>query len=156
VKQGVSWPSAVTWTRSRTSGSRRGAKHVRDSRDKRAAAAKGKATRVARHTMGPKQKAAIKWHGRIDRAGDCGPPAPAPIPTPPEAPAPRRHTRRRHAGSPAAPSAAPAPKPVTPAPAETVRGGATGNAPSAPTPTVPATRWCRHADARRVTQRQQK
>ena len=36
--------------------------------EKTEAAAKGKATRVARHTMGPKQKAAI--HGEVPEAGD--------------------------------------------------------------------------------------
>jgi hypothetical protein len=63
------------------------AKPPRTPEQKAAAAAKAKATRAARHTMGPKQKAAIK--GTVPAtAPEAQPAAPAPTPpTPPVAPA---------------------------------------------------------------------
>jgi len=64
---------------------------------KTAAAAKAKATRAARHTLGTKQKAAIK--GTVPTTTPATPsPAPAPAPSPAPAPAPA-----------VAPAAAPAP-----------------------------------------------
>jgi hypothetical protein len=55
---------------------------IRSVDEKTSAVAKAKATRSARHTMGPRQKAKI--HGSVpDPAGS--PPSPEPTPTPPQA-----------------------------------------------------------------------
>jgi hypothetical protein len=84
--------------------------------EKVATAAKARATRVARHTMGKKQKAAIK--------GTVAPtePAPAPAPSPPVA----------------SPPATPAPTPVMPAPAPGVTTPAPVLPVTAPAPVPPA------------------
>jgi hypothetical protein len=89
--------------------------------EKLAAAQKAKATRAARHTMGSKQKAAIKGTVAPTTPAPAVPAAPTPIATPPVAPAPAPVT-------PAPVQAAPATPPVTPA-AVTV-------APTTPTPPV--------------------
>ena len=59
------------------------AKPVRTPEEKIAAAAKAKATRAARHTMGPKQKAAIKGTVPPTAPVTAAPPAPTPNPTTP-------------------------------------------------------------------------
>ena len=61
-------------------------KPVRTPEEKLAAAAKAKATRAARHTMGPKQKAEIT--GTVPTPAPVTTPAPAPIPAPAPAPTP--------------------------------------------------------------------
>ncbi len=96
---------------------------------KLAAAAKAKATRAARHTLGSKQKAAIKGTVVPTAPATAAAPVPAPIPTPPEAPAPSPVTPAPTQAAPMAPPAAPAPTPVTPAPTQ---------AAPAPTPAAPA------------------
>jgi hypothetical protein len=60
------------------------AKHVATPEEKIAAAAKAKATRAARHTLGPKQKAAIK--GTVPVTAPAPPAAPAPTAASPTAP----------------------------------------------------------------------
>jgi hypothetical protein len=80
------------------------AKHVATPEEKIAAAAKAKATRAARHTLGSKQKAAIK--GTVTPTAPA-PAAPAPTPNPTTPPV-----------SPVAPPVAATPSPVTPASAE--------------------------------------
>jgi len=63
------------------------AKHVATPEEKIAAAAKAKATRAARHTLGSKQKAAIK--GAVHPTAPATPPSPPPTPlTPPATLAP--------------------------------------------------------------------
>jgi hypothetical protein len=59
------------------------AKHVATPEEKIAAAAKAKATREARHTMGPKQKASIKGTVTPTAPVIVAPPAPTPNPTTP-------------------------------------------------------------------------
>jgi hypothetical protein len=100
---------------------------------KLAAAAKAKATRAARHTMGKKQKAAIKGTVATPTAPVPAAPAPTPAPTPPEAPAPTPV-------SPAAPQAAPTATPATPAPAPEPPAPTQAAQPTPPAPPVtPAT-----------------
>jgi sulfite reductase beta subunit-like hemoprotein len=85
--------------------------------EKVAAAAKAKATRAARHTMGKKQKAGITGTVAPTSPAPTAPSAPTPNPTPP---------------------AAPAPTPVSPAPAQAApsTSPATATSPAAPpTPT---------------------
>ena len=62
------------------------AKHVATPEEKIASAAKAKATRAARHTMGSKQKAAIKGTVTSTAPTTAASPAPTPSPTPPAAP----------------------------------------------------------------------
>jgi len=59
------------------------AKRVVTPGEKLATVIKAKATRVARHTMGPKQKAAIKGTVTPTAPATAAPPAPTPTPTPP-------------------------------------------------------------------------
>ena len=93
------------------------AQHVATPEEKLAAAAKAKATRAARHTMGSKQKAAIKGTVTPTAPPTAAPSAPTPTST--ASPVP-----------PAAPPSASLPSPLTPAPAVTT--------PTAP-PALPAT-----------------
>lgn len=81
------------------------AKHVATPEEKIVAAAKAKATREARHTMGSKQKAAIKGTVTPTAPAPAVPPAPTPNPTTPPV-------------SPVAPPVAATPSPVTPASTE--------------------------------------
>ncbi len=95
--------------------------------EKVAAAAKAKATRAARHTMGKVQKAAIKGTVTPTAPATATPSASTPIPTPPAAPAPTPV-------SPAPTQAAPAPTPASPAPTQVAP--VTPVTPPAPTPPV--------------------
>ncbi len=106
--------------------------------EKVAAAAKAKATRAARHTMGKKQKAAIKGTVTSTAPVTASPPAPTPIATPPDAPAPTPVPPAPTLAAPTATPAAPAPTPVNPAPAQTAppTSPATPTAPTAPTHTA--------------------
>jgi hypothetical protein len=101
--------------------------------EKVAVAAKAKATREARHTMGKNQKAAIK--GTVAPTAPAAPTVPAPVVTPPAAPAP---VPAAPAPTQAAPVTQPAPTPpvlpVTPVPAAPVTPAATPAV--APTPPV--------------------
>ncbi len=101
-----------------------------------AAAAKAKATRAARHTMGKKQKAAIKGTVAPTTPAIAAPSAPTPSPTPPEAPAPAPVPPAPAQTAPTAPPAAPAPAPVPPAAKQAAP--ATPPAAPAPTPVTPA------------------
>ncbi len=127
--------------------------------EKLAAAAKAKATREARHTMGKNQKAAIKGTVTPTAPAPAAPTVPTPIVTPPAAPAPVPASPAPTQAAPVTPPAAPAPVlaspaptqaapvttpaptppvlPVTPVPAAPVTPAATPAAPQAPTP--PAT-----------------
>jgi hypothetical protein len=58
-------------------------KHVATPEQKLAAAAKAKATRAARHTMGSKQKAGVKGTVTPTAPATAAPAAPTPSPTPP-------------------------------------------------------------------------
>jgi len=62
------------------------AKHVLTPEEKLAAAAKAKATREARHTMGSKQKAKIKGTVPTTAPAIAASPAPTPTPAPPATP----------------------------------------------------------------------
>ena len=127
---------------------------------KLAAAAKAKATRAARHTMGKKQKAAIKGTVAPTAPAPAAPSAPTPNPTPPAAPAPAPVPPAPVQAAPTAPPAAPAPAPVPPAPAQAAAHA--GNS-AAPDPRRRAGSTddgtgnpgdADDADARGVTQRQ--
>jgi hypothetical protein len=86
--------------------------------EKLAAAQKAKATRAARHTMGSKQKSAIKGTVAPTTPAPAVPAAPTPIATPP---------------------AAPAPAPVTPAPVQAAPATPTAVTVAPTTPTPPVT-----------------
>jgi hypothetical protein len=108
--------------------------------EKVAAAAKAKATRAARHTMGKVQKAAIKGTVAPTAPATAAPSAPTPIPTPPAAPAPAPLPPAPTQAAPVTPPVTPATPlaatlPATPAPASPVTT-ATPAAPVVPAPTV--------------------
>src|SRR5579859_7417548 len=87
VKQGLLVAFAVQLDTLADFGLTARAKHVATPEQKIARAAKAKATRAARHTMGKKQKAEIK--GTVPQTAPATTaPAPTSTPTPPAAPAP--------------------------------------------------------------------
>src|ERR1019366_2714968 len=83
-----------------------------------AAAAKAKATRVARHTMGPKEKAKIKGTVTPTAPATSSPTAPAPSPTQPVVTPAASVPSTTQPVTPAAEPIAPAPSPVPPAPSQ--------------------------------------
>jgi hypothetical protein len=105
------------------------AKHVATPEEKIAAAAKAKATRAARHTMGAKQKASIKGTVTPTAPATAAPPAPPPAPTPPPVIPVAAPVLTTSPASPVTPPSAAAPMPVNPAPTLT--------APTTP-PVIPA------------------
>ena len=104
-----------------------------------ARAAQAKATRVARHTMGKKQKSQIK--GTVAPAAPVisAASAPTPIPTPPAAPAPAPVSPAPVQTAPTAPPAAPAPTPLIAAPVQAAppTSPVPPVTPAAPTPPEP-------------------
>ena len=101
-----------------------------------AAAAKAKATRTARHTMGKKQKAAIKGMVVPTVPAPAVPTLPTPNPTPTAAPAPAPVSPAPVQAAPTAPPAAPAPAPVPPVLVQTAPAVSPAPAP-APEPPAP-------------------
>jgi|CZKU01.1.fsa_nt_gi hypothetical protein len=93
--------------------------HVATPAEKLAAAAKAKATREARHTMGSKQKAAIKGTVTPTAPATSSPTAPAPSPVQPVGTPAAPVPSTTQPVTPAAAPIAPAPSPVTPAPSQT-------------------------------------
>ena len=104
--------------------------------EKLAAAAKAKATREARHTMGKNQKAAIKGTVAPTAPAPAVPSAPTPIATTPAAPAPVPVTPAPTQAVPVTPPVIPATPPAPTSPALAV----TPTMPTAPAaPVTPAT-----------------
>jgi hypothetical protein len=95
------------------------AKHVATPEEKIARAAKAKATRAARHTLGKKQKAAIKGTAAPNAPATTGPSASTPTTTPSAAPAPAPGSTAPPPTAPTATPAAPAQAPASPAPTAT-------------------------------------
>jgi hypothetical protein len=93
------------------------AKPVRTPGEKLAAAARAKATRAARHTLGSKQKAAIKGAVSPTEPVNPAPSAPTPAPTSPATPQPTPVLTTSPAQPVASPVAA-TPSPVSPAPTQ--------------------------------------
>jgi hypothetical protein len=113
--------------------------HVVSPDKKVAAAAKAKATRAARHTMGKKQKASIKGTVEPTVPAVAVPTLPTPNPTPTAAPAPAPVPPAPVQTAPTAPPAAPAPAPELPALAQVPppTSPAQPVTPTAPTTPVP-------------------